>query len=248
MPQPSWQFQPPRERRRPVPEAIDLCVLFEDDHLIVVDKPPGMVVHPTYKNWSGTVLNGLLARAAGRGGGTPSVITRLDKHTSGVVVAAWSADVHAKVQRDAAARRVTKEYLAIVSGRPSPPRGEISLPLRRSPDDRRLVVVADDGQPSQTNYDLCWTDGTRSIVRCELLTGRTHQIRVHLAARGWPIVGDEVYGVPGEGLTRQALHAWRVRLPHPHTAERLEFEAPVPPDLESVLTDDILRSLRCTRA
>lgn len=95
--------------------------------------------------------------------------------------------------------------------------------------------------------DLCWTDGSRSVVRCELLTGRTHQIRVHLAARGWPILGDEVYGVPAEGLTRQALHAWRVRLPHPRTAEWLDFEAPVPRELAAPLTGDLLRTLRCRR-
>jgi 23S rRNA pseudouridine1911/1915/1917 synthase len=232
MPQAPDQFQPPRERRRPEAEDVALSVVYEDDHFIVVDKPAGMVVHPTYKNWTGTLLNGLLWRARTRGAAVPSVITRLDKQTSGLVLAAWSAAVHAQVQRDAAAGRVRKDYLAVVAGVPSPPRGEIALPLRRSAEDRRRVVVADDGQASRTNYDLHWTDGERSVVRCELVTGRTHQIRVHLAARGWPILGDEVYGVPCEGLTRQALHAWRVRLPHPLTRTPLDFEAPVPVDLE----------------
>ena len=235
MPETPAALQLTPERRRPEPEEIALAIVYEDEWFIAVDKPPGMVVHPTYKNWSGTLLNALLWRVRGREGVVPSIITRLDKHTSGLVLVALSPVIHAQVQRDAAAGRVTKEYMAVVQGVPSPLADTISLPLARSPEDRRRVVVTDIGQPSETRYEVLSTIDDLSVVRCELVTGRTHQIRVHLAARGWPIAGDEVYGAPHPRLTRQALHAWRVSLPHPVTREPLQFEAPVPTDLQAVL-------------
>lgn len=222
--------------RRPPPEAerLDLSLVYEDEWLMAVDKPAGMVVHPTYKNWSGTLLNGLLARAR-----EPRIVTRLDKDTSGVVLVALSAEVHARVQRDGAAGRVTKEYLAIVRGTPAS-RGSIDLPLARSPEDRRRVVVDPDGQRSRTTYEVLSASNGRAVVRCELVTGRTHQIRVHLASQGWPIVGDRVYGEADETLARQALHAWRVTVPHPVSRETLVLEAPLPPELQA-LADSVGR-------
>ncbi len=207
-----------RERRRPEPEALDLAVLYQDDSLIVVNKPPGMVVHPTYRNATGTLLNGVLWRVRGRDGILPSIITRLDKNTSGLVLVALTPEVHARVQRDGEAGRVTKEYLAIVRGTPNPRSGAISLPLARSPEDRRLVIVTLSGQASETRYEVLESNADHSLVRCELVTGRTHQIRVHFAAVGHPLIGDPTYGEAHEGMPRQALHAWRLSLIHPVSA------------------------------
>jgi 23S rRNA pseudouridine1911/1915/1917 synthase len=237
MPETPARFQPAPERRRPEAEEIEIAVLYEDESLIAINKPPGMVVHPTYKNWSGTLLNALLWRVRGREAVVPSIITRLDKQTSGLVLVALSAGIHAQVQRDASAGLVRKEYMAVVEGVPSPTAGVITLPLARSPEDRRRVIVTDAGQPSETRYEVLSTTGAQSVVRCELVTGRTHQIRVHLAARGWPVVGDEVYGRPHPSLTRQALHAWRISLTHPVTRHLLEIEATVPLDLQQVMSD-----------
>ena len=228
-------------RPPPEPEPIGLTVLYEDEPLIAVNKPPGMVVHPTYKNWSGTLLNGLLWHLRESGTGRhrdleARIVTRLDKGTSGVVLVALTADIHARIQRDTA--RVRKQYLAIVRGTPEPARGSIALPLARSAVDRRRVVVDPSGQESRTDYELLHQSGDTSLVRCDLVTGRTHQIRVHMAARGWPLVGDVVYGVPDERISRQALHAWRVTLPHPTTEQILELEASPPADMCSLLLND----------
>lgn len=241
MPETPVVFQPKPERRRPEAEDVALSVLYEDEFLLAVDKPAGMVVHPTYKNWSGTLLNGLLWRVRDRGPVVPSIITRLDKQTSGVVLVALSAEIHARVQRDATTGLVKKEYLAVVEGLPSPLAGTIALPLARSLEDRRRVVVTDSGQRSETRYEVLSTTGEQSILRCELVTGRTHQIRVHLAARGWPIVGDDVYGRTHASVTRQALHARRVGLTHPVTRQALEIQAEVPPDLQQVMSDQDIR-------
>lgn len=224
-----------------------LSVLYEDEWLIAVDKSPGMVVHPTYRNWTGTLLNGLLwhvrERLATPGPKEtslpdlegPRIITRLDKDTSGVVLVALTAQVHARVQTDAAKGRVVKQYLALVEGEPTPPRGSIALPLGRSAVDRRRVVIDPSGRESRTGYEVLSSSNGRSVVRCELVTGRTHQIRVHLAARGWPIVGDRVYGLPDEAVPRLALHAWRVTLPHPETREPVAVEASIPADLRQLI-------------
>lgn len=220
-------------RPPPEPEPIDLDVLYEDEWLVAVNKPAGMVVHPTYKNWAGTLLNGLLFRVAP--GVQPRIVTRLDKDTSGVVVVALAADVHTRIQRDAAAGHVRKQYLALVCGTPEPPEGVINAPLARSAADRRRVVVDPAGRPSRTRYDVVSINGSTTLVRCEPLTGRTHQIRVHLASRGWPVVGDLVYGAAHPTLPRQALHAWRVTLPHPVTRDTLILEAPLPVDVRGAM-------------
>ena len=236
MPEKDLPIQSVIRRPRPEPEAVPLVVVYEDDSLIAIDKPPGMVVHPTYKNWSGTLLNGLLWHVRGRAGIDPSIVTRLDKDTSGLVLVALKPELHARIQSDGAAGRVKKEYLAIVRGTPAPAQGSIALPLARSTEDRRLVIVTAAGQHSQTDYEVLSTVDGYSLVRCELVTGRTHQIRVHLAARGWPIAGDASYGEAHPALTRQALHAWRLTLPHPVTREPLRIEAPVPRDLQGLMS------------
>jgi 23S rRNA pseudouridine1911/1915/1917 synthase len=156
-----------------------------------------------------------------------------------------NADVHAQAQRDSAGQRVRKEYLAVVLGAPAPATGTIALPLARSISDRRRVVVDPCGQESETRYEVISQLVVKgrpegrplhdfdevSLVRCELVTGRTHQIRVHLAARGWPVLGDAIYGEPHPAVPRQALHAWRASMPHPVTRAPLTIEAPLPTDL-----------------
>jgi 23S rRNA pseudouridine1911/1915/1917 synthase len=147
------------------------------------------------------------------------------------------SEIHAAMQRAMNARRVDKDYLAIVRGKPSPIRGTIDLALDRDPWDRRRVTVTDrGGQPSVTKYERVSTSGGFSIVRCRLITGRTHQIRVHLAAKGWPIVGDATYGgkAAEPDFPRQALHSWRVSFRHPRTGRELTIEAPLPADMHEL--------------
>ena len=235
MPEVTEEIQTPDPRRRPQPEEGPLTIIYEDELMLVANKPAGLVVHPTYKNTSGTLLNAVLWHVRHRADAQPGILTRLDKDTSGLVVMALTPEVHAVMQKDAAAGRTSKQYLALVCGSPEPRQGVIVLALARDPLDRRRVIVTPDGARSETRYDVLSTNGQNSIVRCELVTGRTHQIRVHLAARGWPILGDRVYGQPDTLMTRQALHAWRVILPHPITRQPLEFEAPVPDDMRGLI-------------
>jgi 23S rRNA pseudouridine1911/1915/1917 synthase len=172
-------------RSIPEPEAGSLDMLYEDDTLMAVNKPSGMVVHPSYKQLTGTLLNSVLWRVRERTGARPGILTRLDKDTSGIVIIAFAAGAHAAMQRDAAAGQIRKEYLAIVHGSPHPSSGVIREPLGRDPSDRRRVVVTPGGAPSETRYEVIrLLSSGLSLVRCELVTGRTHQIRVHLSTRG----------------------------------------------------------------
>lgn len=229
-------------RRLPQPEPIELDILYEDDDLLAVNKPPGMVVHPSYKNASGTLMNGLLNYARRwPAGSAPALLGRLDKLTSGLVIVTKRSAVFSALQRAMAARRIDKDYLAIVRGKPSPARGTINLALDRDPWDRRRITVTDrGGQPSVTRYERVAASNGYAIVRCRLITGRTHQIRVHLSAKGWPIVGDAVYGPPRGGpspaveFSRQALHSWRVAFTHPTANHDLEIEAPLPADMKEL--------------
>jgi 23S rRNA pseudouridine1911/1915/1917 synthase len=237
------------------PEDVRLEVLYEDDYLIALDKPAGVVVHPGYRNTTGTVMNALLWRARKwPAPQRPSIVGRLDKLTSGIVIVAKTAAAHAALQRAMAARDAHKDYLAVVYGRVNVAKGEISFRLRRDPGDRRRMTVSPTvGAQSLTRFErLARVAAPRaglSLVRCQLVTGRMHQVRVHLAACGWPIVGDPVYGEPRwskvsdpvlattlRTFPRQALHAWRLALTHPVTRARLLLEGPVPHDLEHLLT------------
>jgi 23S rRNA pseudouridine1911/1915/1917 synthase len=218
-------------RSVPQPEPSELDILYEDDTLIAVNKPAGVVVHPSYKQVSATLLNAILWHVRDRGDVRPGILTRLDKDTSGVVVVAFAAGAHAAMQRDAASGRVRKEYLAIVHGSPHPAIGVLRDPLGRDPHDRRRVVVTAGGAASETRYAVIGSlPEDLSLVRCELVTGRTHQIRVHLSSRGWPILGDALYGGRTDRMARQALHASRISLQHPVTRERLIINAPTPTD------------------
>lgn len=235
----------PARRERPRAESIALDILYEDDDLLAVNKPAGLVVHPSYRNTTGTLINGLLEYARDwPAGSAPALLGRLDKLTSGVMIVTKRAEIHAALQRQMDARRVDKEYLAIVWGKPSPPRGTIDLALDRDPWDRRRITVTDrGGQPSVTRYERVSTTGAFSVVRCRLITGRTHQIRVHLAAKKWPIVGDGTYGpktFPADAaeaaakFPRQALHSWRISLRQPRTGRELSIEAPLPADMTAL--------------
>jgi 23S rRNA pseudouridine1911/1915/1917 synthase len=228
-------------RARPAAETLLLDVLYEDDDLLAINKPAGLVVHPSYRNTTGTLMNGLLALAqAWPGGSKPALLGRLDKLTSGIVLVTKRSTVYAALQRAMVANRIDKDYLAIVCGKPSPPRGTINLALDRDPWDRRRVTVTDrGGQPSVTKYERLATTGAFSTVRCRLITGRTHQIRVHLAAKRWPIVGDPIYGSKTDivKFPRQALHAWRLAFRHPTTGKELSIEAPIPGDMRALAAE-----------
>lgn len=228
---------PPEAVRRVIPgaEPAPLDILFEDEALIAINKPAGMVVHPSYKRSSGTLLNALLWHMRDRADIRPGILTRLDKDTSGIVIVACAEGAHAVMQRDAARGLVRKHYLAIVDAVPQPPAGVICDALGRDPLDRRRVVVAPDGAPSETGYRVLSSTGRSSLLCCELVTGRTHQIRVHLGAQGWPVAGDEMYGGGTDKIARQALHAWRVTLPHPIGRHEIAIEAPLPDDMMGLL-------------
>jgi 23S rRNA pseudouridine1911/1915/1917 synthase len=236
------------------PEEAFVSVLYEDEQLLVIDKPAGVVVHPTYKNLSGTLMNALLWRARSwPAPQRPSLVSRLDKLTSGLIVCAKTAAAHAALQRAMSARDAEKDYLAVVYGRVTERRGDIDLRLATDPGDRRKVVASKTvGAESLTRFErlasVAAPKAGLALLRCRLETGRTHQIRVHLSARGWPIVGDPAYGEPrfaqivdpvlAETLRtfpRQALHAWRVGFTHPVTRARIAIEAPVPADLAALL-------------
>jgi 23S rRNA pseudouridine1911/1915/1917 synthase len=253
---------PPRARAAPVAQDIPLSILYEDEWLLALDKPPGMVAHPTRSHADGTLLNALLWHLGKPEGGV-GLVNRLDQGTSGVMLVAKAPEVHARIARLGRLRRrereqdraprVEKEYLAVVWGAPPHPKGRIDRRILRDPaDPRRRTTSRTEGRESSTLWErLAESTGEKegiALLRCQLLTGRTHQIRVHLESEGMPIVGDPLYGAPRwKGLSdpdlaavcrdfpRQALHAWRLRFPHPVTGEMVAVEAPVPEDLAGLL-------------
>ena len=239
----------PRVRARMAAEPADLDVVFEDDHLLAVNKPAGVVVHPTYRHPSGTLMNALLWRArAWPSSCRPSLVGRLDRFTSGLVLVAKTAAVHASLQRTLSQPVSEKDYLALVVGRVDRARGTIDLALARDAHDRRRVVTAPGGRTALTRFERLGHASGVALVRCRLVTGRMHQIRVHLAASGWPIVGDRVYGDPRwqrvrpaeraavlQAFPRQALHAWELAFPHPITGAPTRLRAPLPADFVGIL-------------
>ncbi len=245
----------PRSPKRPAePEDIPLDVLFEDDWLIAVAKPAGLVMHPTAGYRSGTMVNALLwhARAWTRPGAQPGLLHRLDRDTSGVVLVAKDRPTLTALARAMNAGRITKDYVAIARGRMPTPKDRIALALDRdAAQPTRMVARVGVGRESVTLVEEVAVSAAKaaplSVLRCTLVTGRMHQIRAHLEARGWPIVGDPVYGgaasPPGpsahdtamRGMNRQALHAQRLRLLHPVSGCALDIVAPVPPDMRALL-------------
>ena len=214
------------------PQAMSLVVLYEDAHLLVIDKPAGLVVHPAPGNWSGTLLNGLLARDA-QAAQLPraGIVHRLDKDTSGLMVVGKTLPAVTALSRAIAARTVHRSYLALAHGVLEPPQQSIEAPIGRDPVSRVRMAVLASGKPARTDVDrLGLADGI-SALRCTLHTGRTHQIRVHLAHRGHPLVADALYGGRSAlGMARQALHATRLAFTHPIAGDAVAVEAAPPAD------------------
>ena len=221
------------------PEQLDLRIAYEDDHLLVVDKPAGIVVHPSAGHASGTLVHGLLGHAAAGGEEPerPGIVHRLDRDTSGLLVVARSDEAHRRLQGLLRQRKLVREYLALVRGRPRSRRGRIEAPIGRDRrDPTRISLDTDTPRDAVTNFEALETLRSHALLRVALETGRTHQIRVHLAAIELPVAGDPVYGVEGDlGLERQFLHAARLAFPHPMTGEPVEAVSPLPADLEAAL-------------
>ncbi|AKJ28973.1 RluA family pseudouridine synthase [Caldimonas brevitalea] len=217
------------------PESIALSVVFEDEHLMVVDKPAGLVVHPAAGNWSGTLLNGLLAHHAGAAAlPRAGIVHRLDKDTSGLMVVGKTLEAVTALVRAIAAREVHREYLALAHGEVLQPErlAVIDAPIGRDPQTRVRMAVVPGGKTARTDVEVLARGQGCTALRCRLHTGRTHQIRVHLASRGFPLVADVLYGGRAAlDLERQALHAARLGLTHPVSGQPLSFEAPLPGDL-----------------
>ena len=228
----SVELVPTAESRAFRAEPIDLAVVFEDAHLLVLDKAAGMVVHPAAGNWSGTVLNGLLARYPSAASlPRAGIVHRLDKDTSGLMVVGKTLPAVTALVRAIAAREVHRSYLAIVHGAVAAMKFSVDAPIGRDPASRIRMAVVASGKPARTDVERLVTAGANSGLRCTLHSGRTHQIRVHLASRGHPLVADAVYGGrPELGMTRQALHATRLGFMHPASSQPLQFDAPPPSD------------------
>jgi 23S rRNA pseudouridine1911/1915/1917 synthase len=232
------ELRPTAQSQAFKPEPMTLDIVFEDEHLLVVNKPAGLVVHPAPGNWSGTLLNGLLARDV-QAASLPraGIVHRLDKDTSGLmVVARTRQSMDALVQR-IAAREVARQYVALAHRAWNGARNRrVEAPIGRDPRNRLRMAVVDSGKPAVTEFELLQQADEGCWVRATLQTGRTHQIRVHMAHIGHPLVADGLYGgAPAAALGRQALHAYRLAFVHPATRAELEFEAPLPADLQQAL-------------
>jgi 23S rRNA pseudouridine1911/1915/1917 synthase len=220
------------------PEELELGVPYEDPHLLVVDKPAGVVVHPTPGRTSGTLVHGLLARGiAGGAGERPGIVHRLDRDTSGLLVVTRSEAAHRAMQGLVRRRELLREYLALVKGRPASWRGRIEAAVGRDRNDpTRHSLETATPREAITHFAVERWLGRHSLLRVRLETGRTHQIRVHLEAIGLPIAGDPVYGIANDlGLRRQFLHATRLAFTHPLTGERVDVSSPIPADLAAAL-------------
>ncbi|HJU02162.1 MAG TPA: RluA family pseudouridine synthase, partial [Actinomycetes bacterium] len=230
----------------PVAEDRPLAVRYEDDRLLVVAKPAGLVVHPGPGHATGTLVNALLGRpgtSLSAGGGAadrPGIVHRLDKDTSGLLLVAKDDPTHTALARDLAAHRVERRYLALVQGRLPAATGTVDAPVARHPRDRKRMAVVDGGRPAVTHWKVLETFPAVQLVEATLETGRTHQVRVHLASLRHPLAGDRTYGADPTlatrlGLDRPFLHAWRLAFTHPADGRRVELTEPLPADLQGVL-------------
>ena len=226
------ELVPTAQSRAFRPEALPIDIVHEDEHLIVVNKVAGMVVHPAAGNWSGTLLNALLAHHAGAASlARAGIVHRLDKDTSGLMVVGKTLRAVTALSRAIAAREVSRQYLAIVHGEVQPAAFRVEAPIGRDPQSRIRMAVVGSGKPARTDVLALARQGGFSALQCTLHTGRTHQIRVHLSARGHPLIADAVYGgKPVLDMTRQALHATRLGFIHPITGQELVFHADPPAD------------------
>jgi 23S rRNA pseudouridine1911/1915/1917 synthase len=220
-------------------EGVPHEIVFEDEHLIVVDKPAGVVVHPSAGHATGTLAQALAGRAAGGPDPwRPGIVHRLDRDTSGLLVVAKSEAVHRALQEQIQRREMRREYLALVEGRPDARSGTIDAPIGRDRGDRTVHSISTDRpRDARTHFEIAEEYPRTTLLRVRLETGRTHQIRVHLAAIGHPVAGDRTYGRGGRelGLDRQFLHAARIAFDHPVTGERVEVASELPDDLAAAL-------------
>ena len=230
------EFEPPEAKPELVPEEVELGIAYEDEHLLVVDKPAGVVVHPSPGHRSGTLVHGVLAHgAAGGDEERPGIVHRLDRDTSGLLVVARSDEAFEKLRE---LHGLERTYTALVRGRPRSRKGRIEAPIGRDRrDPTRQSLNTDSPREAVTHFELLELLGQHALLRVDLETGRTHQIRVHLGAIGLPVVGDSVYGAPDPALGRQFLHATRLAFDHPLTGKRLDVESPLPGELQRYLDD-----------
>jgi 23S rRNA pseudouridine1911/1915/1917 synthase len=247
---------PPPVTRETLPEDIPLVIVYEDADVVVVDKPAGMVVHPAPGNWSGTLVNALLGRGAGAAGEggleRAGLVHRLDKETSGLLVVARNEYAHRLLAADLAARRVSRRYAALVWGHLDADELTVDRPVARDPRDRRRMAIVQSGKAARTSFVRLARFDAVDLLRAHLHTGRTHQIRVHLASVGHPVVGDDTYGGGGGRRVvslppkRHFLHAAWLRFRHPRTGRLIDLRAPLPEDLRAALAhvarDDTLRT------
>ena len=229
-------------------QDIALTVVYEDEHLIVIDKQAGLVVHPAAGNLDGTLVNALLHHCGGSlsgigGVARPGIVHRIDKDTSGLMVAAKTDRAHVGLAKQFAAHSIDRRYKAIVSGRPAPPAGSVDAPLARSPQNRKKIAIVQGGKRAVTHYSTIERLREAALVECRLETGRTHQVRVHMASLGHPLLGDPVYGRTKQahkrdletlGFHRQALHAARLGFIHPIKSNALAFDSEMPADMQEL--------------
>jgi 23S rRNA pseudouridine1911/1915/1917 synthase len=244
---------PPPEPAEAVAQDMPLVIVHEDEHLIVIDKPAGMVVHPANGNPDGTLVNALLHHCAGQlsgigGVARPGIVHRIDKDTSGLIVVAKSDVAHEGLAKQFFDHSIERIYRAIVSGIPVPPLGTVDAPLARSTADRKKIAVVKDGRGRRavTHFRVLEPLSHAAMVECRLETGRTHQVRVHMAHIGHPLIGDPVYArsnprfaplLKSIGFARQALHATRLGFIHPVSGTALSFDSPLPPDMQELFTN-----------
>jgi 23S rRNA pseudouridine1911/1915/1917 synthase len=233
-----------------VPQDIPLEIVFEDEHLLIVDKPAGLVVHPAAGNADGTLVNALLHHCAGQlsgigGVARPGIVHRIDKDTSGLLLVAKTDVAHEGLAKQFAAHSIDRRYRAIVSGVPKASHGMVDAPLARSATNRKKIAIVEGqrGKRAVTHWKRLDVLRDAALVECRLETGRTHQVRVHMASIGHPLIGDPVYGRPGKthskllkelGFHRQALHAAELGFTHPVTGRRLSFSSAMPPDMQEL--------------
>jgi 23S rRNA pseudouridine1911/1915/1917 synthase len=231
------ELEPPEAAPILEPEDVPLRVAYEDEHLLVVDKPAGIVVHPSPGHTSGTLVHGLLGRAAGgESPDRPGIVHRLDRDTSGLLVVARSEEAYRGLRTLVRRHALERRYKALVRGRPRSHRGRIEAPIGRDRHEpTRISLDTDNPRGAVTHFEVDRLLDGHALLDVRLETGRTHQIRVHLAAIGLPVVGDRVYGVTDPQLGRQFLHAWRLAFTHPVTGEEVEVESPLPPELQAAL-------------
>ena len=234
---------PPVESLDLVPEYVPFDVVYEDSHIIVLNKPAGIVVHPAPGNWTRTLVHGILFRypdISCNNTARPGIVHRIDAMTSGLMIIARNSKAMERLQKMFQDREIKKTYIALVYGKLNQSEGVISAPIARDPKDRLKMAVLKGGRNALTEFTKLWSNKSYSLVLCRLITGRTHQIRVHFEAIGYPLVGDKLYGDKGAlekstNFNRVFLHSWKLEFKHPITENIMSFRCPIPEELKSTV-------------